>query len=385
MADVHEREVVRGAADVVNNVVAGFGLQRGAVALDARGVKQPVLRCGQAGGVGVVLTQRVAVIVIVGDARLRGIFLAQRDELLFAGDGLRHLLGKRLCFRFRLVGDVGVVALHVGVGVEERAVAHAVIVVGVRRVFLGDLLRRVGQAVLIVGGVVSGKLRQLKILPEVLLVAARAVDVGQVAVGAAEVAELGVHIQVIQRGVDLGLLLLGERRTVGDSRVIDRVGAHGGFETFLGQVIRPGDALLFIIILLAQRRVGVDDVGVQVAVLVLKRGLCALEEVVDHSGGELMRADDGGGGVGSKIAARQHGEENDQRDEHCDRGDDQRGLETFAHAGLFTGGLLRSRGCPALFLFAGCAHNGIIPLIFRVFRSKSGSAHIIANPRRACK
>ena len=151
---------------------------------------------------------------------------------------------------------------------------------------------------------------------------------------------------------------------VGLCRVIEGIGVGSVDQALIGEVIGPGLAGLFVIDLLVERRVGVDDVAHEVAVLVLHVAVGAFIEVVDHRGRQLVRADGGSRGVGSEEAARQHVEEHDDADDQNSADGDQRRLQALAHTFLcFVGSLRERRPLPCACSFRGMRSFGIIPLI----------------------
>ena len=395
MADVRQLIVVRTAGDEVEDVVDTVGGDIGGITLGTAGIKQPVGNVGAEGAVQLVLLQRGAVFRIGLLGGFQAVFVSLIDEgllvalrvsshlggqlflesgQLFIGEGLSLGLGV-VIFRVSAVG------LEHGVGDQELPVGHGVIAVGVSGVFRRDLLVGVGKAVLGGGGVAVGQRHDLEILAEVLLVAARAVDTCNVAAGVRAVVG-GIQRQGGDLRVDGSLLIFGERVAVSLCRVIEGIGVGSVDQALIGEVIGPGLAGLFVIDLLVERRVGVDDVAHEVAVLVLHVAVGAFIEVVDHRGRQLVRADGGSRGVGSEEAARQHVEEHDDADDQNSADGNQRRLQALAHTFLCFVGSCGSGGLfLALVLFAGCAHVGsflslVISLSFAANRRQSADQAI---------
>ena len=178
-------------------------------------------------------------------------------------------------------------------------------------------------------------------------------------------------------GVDAGLIVVGKRLAVCNCFVVDGVDARRAVQTLLNEGVCPGDAVFLVVVLLVERRVGVDHIAHHVAVLAAHGVIGFLIEIVHHGRCELVTAHGCGGRVTGKIAAGQHGEKGDNGNYQYKADDADGPFQTLAHT-LFLGcggGFAGSDLLLALVLFARCAHFRIIPLVYSCFARRRHSTY----------
>ena len=379
-------------ADEIGDLIAGGGFDSRYVALGAICVKQPVGQRTRSGGLGNVGVQRGVGIGIGLGLILGCVFQAEVDEGLLVGDLGGHLLGGGLGVSHRLVGlglllFVGQLGLAVGrfgvAGAVEGEVAEGdtVVIVGICGILRIDLLIGIGQAVGNGAGIGLRDGVDAHVLGVALLIAAGAVLTGEEGINVAVAVDGGNAAHLVKLTLDGGFLILGQGKAVCDGLVIDGVGGSGVGQTGGDEVVGPALAGLFVVGLLAQSGVLVEEQAQVAAVVGGKVAVGVAAEVIDHSGRQLVFTDSRGGRMFCKEAGRQHGKENDHGDgKHCNH-NAQSGLTALAHA-LFLVLDFRSDVLSlllALVFFTRCTHLGIIPLIVRCtkFAPVGDSTHII--------
>ena len=373
VADVRQRIVVGVAGFKDRDVVRAVRLDAGSVAGLAAGIKEPVGELGLA--VVHLRAQGVAVVGVAVLGVLGSMLVGRGNEGLVAlFSGVQHLVGSGLLElgEFLLVGLVEQAVGHV-----EHAVVNGVIGVGVSFVFAYELVVGIGGLGLYVLGITGGEHFDGEELTEVLLVAARAVHGGDIAVDVGVAVEGGVGGEIHDGRVDVCLIVLGKGRAVGDCRVVDGKQARRALQALLREGIGPGDAVFFVVVLLIERRVGVDEIAHHVAVLAAHGVVGFLIEIVHHGGGQLVAANGRRGRVTGQIAAGQHGEKRDDGNYQYKADDADGPFQTLAHTLFlgYSGGFAGSDLLLALVLFARCAHFRIIPLVYSCFARRRHSTY----------
>ena len=283
-----------------------------------------------------------------------GVLQAQLQELVLVALGLLgHGFGGLFQSGQSVFAD-GFLTLGGLGGQVELIVGDAVKVAGIFRIISihGSLV--IVQLAVNMGGVFLCGVADGGELQIAVHIAARAVGGGHISVGAAETGHAGVQLQHLGFGLQRSLCVLAQGVAVGNSLIIDGVGAGGAVQSEVHQIVMPGLEVLGHVFLLAQGLFGIGHVAQQLRHFLISGSVVE----VQHGGGQLVTVGDAGGGVGGEEAAADHAQEDNGSDQNdCDDGV-QDLLGGLAHAlfGLGGGDSLGADLFLALFLFAGCAH-----------------------------